>query len=134
MPLWMVTFWMSAGVALVLFLIVWSWQLHRSLGRKRRWFYYCGTSFFDCFLAPGLKVIDPCCKYLSPFINCTSWFSFRLADHSSLSRKYLFFLASQAVANTLRLGNYWFATITGRFFRSLRMSHFELPIPLCCNV
>ncbi|XP_021824283.1 CDP-diacylglycerol--serine O-phosphatidyltransferase 1 isoform X1 [Prunus avium] len=36
MPLWMVTFWMSAGVALVLFLIVWSWQLHRSLGRKRR--------------------------------------------------------------------------------------------------
>ncbi|XP_004300946.1 PREDICTED: phosphatidylserine synthase 2-like [Fragaria vesca subsp. vesca] len=36
MPLWLAVFWMSVGTALVIFLIVWSWQLHRTLGRKRR--------------------------------------------------------------------------------------------------
>ncbi|KAG8639170.1 CDP-diacylglycerol--serine O-phosphatidyltransferase 1 isoform X2 [Manihot esculenta] len=36
MPVWLVIFWSSVGVALVIFLIFWSWQLHRSLGRKRQ--------------------------------------------------------------------------------------------------
>ena len=35
MPVWLVIFWTSVGVGLVIFLIMWSWK---SLGRKRRWF------------------------------------------------------------------------------------------------
>jgi hypothetical protein len=34
MPAWLVIFWTSVGVSLVIFLIMWSWK---SLGRKRRW-------------------------------------------------------------------------------------------------
>ncbi|KAF3943903.1 hypothetical protein CMV_029572 [Castanea mollissima] len=36
MPFWLVMFWSSVGGAILLFLIFWSWQLHQSLGRKRR--------------------------------------------------------------------------------------------------
>lgn len=35
MPRWLVTFWISVGVALVVFLIVWSWQLHKALEQKK---------------------------------------------------------------------------------------------------
>lgn len=36
MPLWLVILWSSVGVGIVTFLVLWSWQLHRSLERKRR--------------------------------------------------------------------------------------------------
>ncbi|TQD77799.1 hypothetical protein C1H46_036703 [Malus baccata] len=36
MPYWLVTLWASTGAALVIFLIIWSWQLHQSLRRKRQ--------------------------------------------------------------------------------------------------
>ncbi|KAK9115061.1 hypothetical protein Syun_021858 [Stephania yunnanensis] len=35
MPLWLVIFWASIGVALLIFIIIWSWQSHRALKRKR---------------------------------------------------------------------------------------------------
>ncbi|GER32806.1 phosphatidylserine synthase [Striga asiatica] len=34
MPSWLVVFWTCAGLGIVSFLVVWSWQLHRSLKRK----------------------------------------------------------------------------------------------------
>lgn len=36
MPIWLVIFWSSVGVAIVTFLLLWSWQIHRSLGNKKR--------------------------------------------------------------------------------------------------
>jgi phosphatidylserine synthase 2 len=36
MPLWLVILWSSVGVGIITFLVLWSWQLHRSLERKRR--------------------------------------------------------------------------------------------------
>ncbi|KAK6146831.1 hypothetical protein DH2020_020700 [Rehmannia glutinosa] len=36
MPQWLVIFWTSVGIGLVIFLGAWSWQLHRSMKRKRQ--------------------------------------------------------------------------------------------------
>ncbi|KAK8986652.1 hypothetical protein V6N11_010205 [Hibiscus sabdariffa] len=36
MPKWLVIFWSSMGLALILFLVIWSWKLQRSYGKKRR--------------------------------------------------------------------------------------------------
>ncbi|KAL5718340.1 L-serine-phosphatidylethanolamine phosphatidyltransferase [Ranunculus cassubicifolius] len=36
MPVWLVIFWSSVGFTLIIFLIIWSWQLHRTLGRKKK--------------------------------------------------------------------------------------------------
>lgn len=35
MPRWLVTFWIYVGVALVVFLTVWSWQLRKALEQKK---------------------------------------------------------------------------------------------------
>lgn len=35
MPSWLVQFWISVGVSLVLFLLIWSWQLHQLVARKK---------------------------------------------------------------------------------------------------
>lgn len=34
MPLWLVSSWSVVGVGLLVFLAVWSWQLHRRMQRK----------------------------------------------------------------------------------------------------
>ncbi|KAE8707253.1 CDP-diacylglycerol--serine O-phosphatidyltransferase 1 [Hibiscus syriacus] len=36
MPKWLVIFWLSIGVALVSFILIWSWKLQRSYGKKGR--------------------------------------------------------------------------------------------------
>lgn len=36
MPIWLVVFWTSTAVALMIFLIIWSWQLHQTSARKRQ--------------------------------------------------------------------------------------------------
>ncbi|GAB2280019.1 heat shock protein Pss1 [Dionaea muscipula] len=36
MPLWLVFFWISIGIGLCIFLLAWSWQLHRTSRKKRQ--------------------------------------------------------------------------------------------------
>lgn len=36
MPVWLVVFWTSVGVGLMIFLLLWSWHLHRSSKKKRQ--------------------------------------------------------------------------------------------------
>ncbi|RZB43563.1 CDP-diacylglycerol--serine O-phosphatidyltransferase 1 isoform C [Glycine soja] len=36
MPIWLVIFWSGVGVTIFTFLLLWSWQLHRTLGNKKR--------------------------------------------------------------------------------------------------
>lgn len=68
MPLWLVILWSSVGVGIVSFLVLWSWHLHRSLERKRRWFFtlfvVVGILFFDSFLIfMGIIYSHTLCKY-----------------------------------------------------------------------
>ncbi|XP_038892344.1 CDP-diacylglycerol--serine O-phosphatidyltransferase 1-like isoform X5 [Benincasa hispida] len=35
MPSWLVQFWITVGVSLVLFLLIWTWQLHQLVARKK---------------------------------------------------------------------------------------------------
>lgn len=36
MPRGLIIFWTAVGITLLIFLITWSWQLHRTLGKKRQ--------------------------------------------------------------------------------------------------
>ncbi|KAJ6810151.1 putative CDP-diacylglycerol--serine O-phosphatidyltransferase 1 isoform X1 [Iris pallida] len=36
MPAWLIVFWISVGLALAIFLLVWSWRIHRTLQRKEQ--------------------------------------------------------------------------------------------------